>query len=198
MEIIFFLRYEYWHEFLSIEVFFWFELLVTLAFIRINAELFWPLAMVVNYTLSNFEYWPINDVIDFVLAIPHWYLRPLMSSLVLIPHHYIGFFYIIVFFLMILYLPWFSDNTGVQLPNYITDYLYIRFPMDLNINSSYFFFLLVLLMSFTTLIVPTGKYFIAAGSSEILVFAFWYIIFYFLFFQKFGHYLLYLYYHYNV
>lgn len=198
MEVLFSFRYEYWHEFLWVEFGFWFELLLVFLFLRFNADIFWPDYMVVTYGMSNFEYWPINEDIDFVLAIPHWYLRPLMSSLVIIPHHYLGFFYVIFLFLIFFVLPWFSDNTSILAPNYIYDYLYIRFPFDLNINSSYLFFMLVLLMSFTTLIIPTGKYFIAVGSSETLVYSFWYIIAYLAFFQKLGHYLLHLFYYYNL
>ena len=198
MEVLFYFRYEYWHEFLWTEFGFWFELLFMLLVMRFNADLFWPDYMTVSYAMSNFEYWPINEEIDFVLAIPHWYLRPLMSSLVLIPHHYLGFFYVIFLFLTIILLPWFDDNTNILTPNYIYDYLNVRFPMDLNLNASYLFFMLVLFMSFTTLIIPTGKYFIAIGSSEILAYSFWYIIFFFVFFHKLGAYLVYLFLHYNL
>lgn len=197
MEVIFMIRYEYWHEFIWVEIGFWFELLCIFVFFRFNADLFWPDYMIISYAMSNFEYWPISEEIDFVLAIPHWYLRPLMSSLVLIPHHYLGFFYVIICFLIIILLPWFDDNTNINLPNYISEYLYVRFSMDLNLNSSYIFFTLVLLMSFATLIVPTGRYFVFLGSSEILVLAFWFIIISLILINRIGIYTLLLFYHYN-
>jgi hypothetical protein len=28
-------------------------------------------SMVISYSMSNFEYWPLTEEIDFVLAIPH-------------------------------------------------------------------------------------------------------------------------------
>ena len=197
MEIIFLTRFEYWSEFFWLEVSFWFELLGVFIFLRFNADLFWPDYMVVSYAMSNFEYWPISEDIDFVLAIPHWYLRPLMSSLVLIPHHYLGFFYVIFCFLIIIMLPWFDDNTSVNLPNYISDYLYLKFCFDLNINNAYMFFMLVLLMSFAALIVPTGRYFVFLGSSEVLVLSFWFIISFLVFVNRFGVYILLIFYYYN-
>lgn len=197
MEIIFMLRFEYWHEFIWLEMWFWFEMVFSFAFFRFNADFFWPSYMVITYALSNFEYWPINEEIDFVLAIPHWYLRPLMSSLVLIPHHYLGFFYVIFCFLVIILLPWFDDNTNINLPNYISEYLQVRFSMDLNINNTYVFFTLVLLTSFAALIVPTGRYFVFLGSSEILVLSFWFIILSLIAINKVGIYALLFFYYYN-
>ena len=38
---------------------------------RFVGDLFWPGTMTVSYAYSNFDYWPINENIDFVLAIPH-------------------------------------------------------------------------------------------------------------------------------
>lgn len=198
MEIIFFIRYEYWSEFIWLEIGFWFELLFFFAFLRFNADIFWPNYMIINYAMSNFEYWPINEEIDFVLAIPHWYLRPLMSSLVLIPHHYLGFFYVIFCFLVIILLPWFDDNTSINIPNYISEYLYVKFSLDLNINNSYMFFILVLLMSFAALIVPTGRYFVALGSSEFLVLSFWFIITFLVVLNRMGFYTLLIFYYYNL
>jgi hypothetical protein len=61
--------------------------------------------MSASYGFSNLDYWPINENINFVLTIPHWYLRPLMGALVAIPHHYLGFIYIGIFFLLIIISP---------------------------------------------------------------------------------------------
>lgn len=120
-----------------------------------------------------------------------------MSSLVLIPHHYLGFFYVVFCFLIIMMLPWFDDNTSINLPSYVADYLYVKFSFDLNFNSSYIFFTLVLLMCFAALIVPTGRYFVYLGSSEMLVLAFWFIIIFLILLNRVGTYLLLLFYHHN-
>lgn len=78
--------------------------------IRFIGDSAWPGQMAVAYSFANFEYWPISEVIDFVLAIPHWYLRPLMGALVTIPHHYLGFAYIGLFFIGILCVPWINEG----------------------------------------------------------------------------------------
>jgi hypothetical protein len=132
--------------------------------------------MTVSYSCANFEFWPLQEDIDFVLAIPHWYLRPLMSSLVVIPHHYIGFFYVIFFFAGIVLLPWFSSLFKIHITRYEYDIFYSKFPIDLSFINLFFFCIFVIALAYTTLIVPTGRYFVSLGSNEILVFFFWYII----------------------
>lgn len=184
MESLFYMRFEYWDDFIWLELNYWFELVTIYILFRFLADLFWPSYMVVTYSLSNFEFWPILEEIDFVLAIPHWYLRPLMSSLVVIPHHYFGFFYVILFFISLIFLPYWEDTERVFKFNISTVYLNIRLPHDLNIISSYFFILFILLLTYATLIIPTGRYFISLGSSEVLVLTFWYIIVYLFFFSK--------------
>lgn len=184
MESLFYMRFEYWDDFIWLELNYWFELLTVYILFRFLADLFWPNYMVVTYSLSNFEFWPILEEIDFVLAIPHWYLRPLMSSLVVIPHHYFGFFYVILFFISLIFLPYWEDTERVFKFNISTTYLNIRLPHDLNVISAYFFILFILLLTYATLIIPTGRYFISLGSSEVLVLAFWYIIVYLFFFSK--------------
>lgn len=184
MESLFYIRFEYWDDFIWLELNYWFELLIVYITFRFLADLFWPNYMVVTYSLSNFEFWPILEDIDFVLAIPHWYLRPLMSSLVVIPHHYFGFFYVILFFISLIFLPYWEDTEKLFKFNISTIYLNIKLPNDLNIISSYFFILFILLLTYATLIIPTGRYFISLGSSEILVLTFWYIIVYLFFFSK--------------
>lgn len=178
MEVLFAIRFEYWDDFIWLELNYWFELVLIYISFRFIADLFWPNSMVVTYSLSNFEFWPILEDIDFVLAIPHWYLRPLMSSLVVIPHHYFGFFYVILFFISIIFLPYWEDTEKILKLDISSNYLYIKIPHDINNISLYFFLLFIFLLIYATLIIPTGRYFIALGSSEILVLTFWYIIIY--------------------
>ena len=59
------------------------------------------------------------------------------------------------------------------------------------------FFMLVLLMSFAALLVLTGRYFVFLGSSEVLVLSFWFIISFLVFVNRFGVYILLIFYYYN-
>lgn len=198
METLFLYRLEYWHEFIWLEFGFWFELLLVFFLIRFLGDFFNFSSMVISYSLSNFEYWPLTEEIDFVLAIPHWYLRPLMGSLVLIPHHYLGFFYIVFFFILLALFPWTADSTNLFFPETNSDFLPLRLSNDLNLGLFYFFSLLILIFVFTTLIVPTGRYFVSAGSSEFLVFAYWFIFSFFIIFVRFSLYIfLFLYFYYK-
>ena len=142
--------------------------------------------MIISYSLANFEFWPILENIDFALAIPHWYLRPLMSSLVVIPHHYLGFFYIIIFFITLTQLTFWEDVEKISKSELNSDYINIKFPNDLSITTIYFFILFILLMSYTALIIPTGRYFVSLGSNEVLVFTFWFIIIFLFIFIRLG------------
>ena len=185
-DYLFLFRHEYWNEFLWIEIGFWYEFLLLLLLIRFTVDFFSPLYITISYSLSNFEYWPLTEEIDFVLAIPHWYLRPLMTSLVLIPHHYLGFFYVIVFFFTLIFLPWTNEGQTILSPVSFSDFIRIKFPADFNFFLFYTLSLLILVFIFTTLIVPTGRYFIPLGSSEFLVFAYWFLFFYLLLFSRFN------------
>lgn len=166
----------------------WLRLLVLFLVARFIGDLFWPRTMSVNYSFANFEYWPINEQIDFVLAIPHWYLRPLMGALVTIPHHYLGFIYIGSFFILLILVPWLNErgeddslifaDISDNNENSTT-----RWDSLNSINFSIFFFGAM----FTAAIVPTGKYFIAIGSMDGLVFGYWFLILYFLYFSRIGY-----------
>lgn len=157
----------------------WLRMLLLFMIIKFANELFKQTPMVVSYGFSNLDYWPINENIDFVLTIPHWYLRPLMGALVAIPHHYLGFIYIGIFFVLIILGPWAfersDDNIWEELDN--SDKEGWTTPRwDLNhffLASSFFFGAM-----FTTAIVPTGKYFIALGSMDGLIYSYWILLLY--------------------
>lgn len=178
MEVTFFARFEYWDDFIWVELYCWFEFLIFFIIVRFISDIFIPNYMAISYSLSNFEYWPLTEDIDFSLAIPHWYLRPLMASLVVIPHHYLGFFYVLFFFLAIIQLPFWDENSIITRSELANEYLNTRFAVDLNIFGNFFFCLFVMSLIYSVCIVPTGRYFIASGSSELLVFSFWYIFIY--------------------
>ena len=192
MEIILFFRHEYWDEFMWIEYWYWYEILLVFIFFRFNVDFFNLNFMSASYSLSNFSYWPLIENINFVTAIPHWYLRPLMSSLVLIPHHYLGFFFIISFFVLLFLLPWTDDNGGLIFPFTSFEYLLLKIPANLNLFAFYIIFFFFIIISYTTLIVPTGRYFIFVGSNEFLVFVYWFLICFLFIIVKLGLYLFYL------
>lgn len=164
---------------------FWYRLFLGIATTRFIADLAWPSTMTVSYAFSNFEFWPIAPDIDFVLAIPHWYLRPIMGALVTLPHHYLGFAYLFAYFIWVILVPWlnevnydlvwgFSDanNSGTKTTT----------RWDTLHSTVFLTFLMVAI--FACAIVPTGKYFISLGSMDGLVFAYWYVILYFIILAK--------------
>ena len=174
----FFMRYEYWSEFWHFEFAFWYEVIFILLVTRYIGELYSHIELKVSYNLSNLEYWPITEEIDFVLAIPHWYLRPLMGSLVLIPHHYLGFFYVIFFFILFITNTWFGDNWNYFGHLNIKIFNKLKLSNDLSYINKWNYLLFIGSFVYVTLIVPTGRYFITVGSCEMLVFSYCYIWFY--------------------
>lgn len=157
----------------------WTRIFVVVAGVHILHVLFKLVKAAASYGLMNSEYWPITEVIDFVLTIPHWYLRPLMGALVTIPHHYLGFIYIGIFFILIINAPWNyevsedsnwenrddSSTTGTTTTR--SDWIHSIIALNF-----------VLSAMFTTAIIPTGKYFIAIGSMDGLVYTYWALLFY--------------------
>lgn len=157
----------------------WIRILLVIMLARISNELFALASQVVSYGFMNNEYWPINEHIDFVLIIPHWYLRPLMGALVTIPHHYLGFIYIGVFFILILTTPWnyeisddsmWANQDDASIEGKTTarwDLIHAMIALNCFLSAV-----------FTTAIIPTGKFFIALGSMDGLVYTYWALIIY--------------------
>jgi hypothetical protein len=140
--------------------------------------------MTVSYTLSNLEFWPLVENINYVIAIPHWYLRPLMSSLVTIPHHYLGFIYVICLFLSLFLSPWFDDANKSQFPFFSSITIVIKFASETVLFFRYFFSYLLVGIIYICTIVPTGRYFIPVGGNEEIVHLFWILILYFIVLYK--------------
>ncbi len=157
----------------------WIRMLIAFMLVKLVNDLFKQAPMCVSYGFSNLDYWPINENIDFVLTIPHWYLRPLMGALVTIPHHYMGFIYIGLFFILIILGPWAfersDDNAWEELDNADKEgWSTTRWDFTHYLFASTFFFSAM----FTTAIIPTGKYFIAVGSMDGLVYTYWVLLLY--------------------
>lgn len=169
----------------------WYRLTVLFLIIRFVCDISWPGFMSVLYSFANFEYWPINENIDFVLAIPHWYLRPLMGALVTIPHHYLGFVYIGCFFVLVFLIPWLGENNdddawgfsdAADNEGWVTN--------RWDITNGFIFLLCMFGSMFTTAVVPTGKYFVSIGSMDGLVSSYWVLILYLLFLVRTSFYIL--------
>ena len=165
----------------------WYRLMFSYLVCRFIAEIFWPATMTVSYNYSNLDYWPINENIDFVLAIPHWYLRPLMGALVTIPHHYLGFLYIILVFGVIILIPWLyetnsSDSWGF--PDTADGESWTTNRWDFLNNITFFTFLFGAF--FMVAVVPTGKYFLSIGSMDGLVLAYWLFALYLILLVRLG------------
>lgn len=178
LEVLFSTRYDYLYDFIWSELYAWLELLLYFLLARTTVDFFSRDFMVVTYSNSNFEFWPLQEDIDFVLAIPHWYLRPLMGSLVLIPHHYIGFFVIMSYFFLILILPWHSKHFRLSNHSYVDRMLSSKFPLPFDNVGTFFWILFLIALVYGSLIVPTGRYFVSLGSNELLAYSYWYIIFF--------------------
>ena len=143
--------------------------------------------MIIMYSFCNYDYWPLNLDIDYVLAIPHWYLRPLMGALVTIPHHYLGFLFIGMFFMVIILVPWIVESYGEDIwANMDSTTLYDAISTRWDLITMVVFSIFAFVACFSTSMVPTGKYFIDMGSMDSLVFVYWYLILYVLFFTKAG------------
>jgi hypothetical protein len=184
MEAIFSIRLEYADEFFWLEMTYWLEAFLCYHIFRILCDSLIHPSNAVSYSFSNFDYWPNKLHINFTLAVPHWYLRPLMSSLVLIPNHYLVFFYVILFFFAIFLFPS-SNESFFILHDTKYDRLSHSLMCDLDIIFSFFFILFVLSLAFTCAVLPTGRYFMALGGSELIFYAFWYIIVYLLFLHRY-------------
>jgi len=157
----------------------WLRILVIFLTARWITDIFKQGEMIVSYSFANLEYWPINENIDFILIIPHWYLRPLMGALVTIPHHYLGFIYIGLFFIFIILAPWAYErnesNSWEELDS-VNKEGWTTTRWDL----THFFVMVTFLFGaiFTTAIIPTGKYFIALGSMDGLIYTYWILLLY--------------------
>lgn len=169
----------------------WYRLLIYVMILRFIGDFSWPGCMSATYAAANFEYWPISETIDFVLAIPHWYLRPLMGALVTIPHHYLGFIYIGCFFILVMASPWSNERNDDDTWGFgdaVDSEGWLTIRWDIVGGSVCLVFLFGAM--FTTAIVPTGKFFIALGSMDGLIVGYWIALFYIFILVRFNFYLM--------
>ena len=97
----------------------------------------------------------ITDI-RFLGVAPHWYFRSYMGWLLFCPHHYIGIFGLIFFFITIYYFI----NLTFKKTNYFFKKTIINFDSNnYFFQNLWFFFLLNILYTISYL--PCGKYFTA-------------------------------------
>jgi hypothetical protein len=94
-----------------------------------------------------------------------------MSSLVVVPHHYLGFMYVISFFLALTFIPVSSDGVAL-LHDTRCDRILNNMSQDGDYIFTFFFLLFVCSLIATCAILPTGRYFMAIGGTEILAYSF--------------------------
>jgi hypothetical protein len=114
-----------------------------------------------------------------------------MGALVAIPHHYLGFIYIGIFFLLIIISPWLNeynddDIWGDQDTGDNESWSSPRWDVNHSFNFANFLWGAM----FATAIVPTGKYFMSIGSMDGLSYTYWIAILYTLILAKIAFYLI--------
>lgn len=117
---------------------------------------------------------------NFNQVAPHWYFRPLMAFLLVIPHALIGVFGLALFFILIYYqinLYNLGENrsygsTLLKLPtdtrlfkNYRTTSTHVDFDFIYQMR----FFVFFMACLYTTTFLPNGKYYLAVGGNDSLL-----------------------------
>lgn len=117
---------------------------------------------------------------NFNQVAPHWYFRPLMAFLLVIPHALIGVFGLALFFILIYYqislhnageLRTYKSglfkgliNTGF-FKNYSTEAFHVDFSFVYQLR----FFVFMMACLYTTTFLPNGKYYLAVGGNDALL-----------------------------
>ncbi len=102
-----------------------------------------------------FEKWNISesDEIRFYGVAPHWYFRPLMGILVISPTHYEGLMWVILYFILLTFLPIFYNFFN-------TNYKHISvIPMQNSVLQSFFFIVFLLSIMTISSMLPCGRYY---------------------------------------
>lgn len=120
---------------------------------------------------------------------PHWYFRPLMSFLLVIPHAIIGVLGLVFFFFLIYHQVTLTKNyelglykskiTNFNTSNpFLLKYNVQKINIDFNIiyQSTFYFFLIACL--YTTTFLPNGKYYQLLGGNKGMLFSYFYILLY--------------------
>ena len=111
---------------------------------------------------------------------PHWYFRPLMAFLLVIPHALIGVFGLALFFILIYYqislhnageLRSYKSTLfkGLSNTGFFKNYSADTFHVDFSFAYQLRFFVFLLACLYTTTFLPNGKYYLAVGGNDALL-----------------------------
>lgn len=174
---------QWWNEVVINEIatFIYFMLLVLIVSLILYSE---PEA--VSYEL--FMWGDIGFITDpnFNQVAPHWYFRPLMAFLLVIPHALIGVFGLALFFILIYYQISLHNTgelrayksglyKGLTNTNFFKNYTTDTFHVDFSFTYQLRFFLFFFACLYTTTFLPNGKYYLAVGGNDALLASYMFI-----------------------
>jgi quinol-cytochrome oxidoreductase complex cytochrome b subunit len=120
---------------------------------------------------------------------PHWYFRPLMSFLLVVPHSFMGVFGLILFFFLLYYQITLSRSNEVDAFSKFSPAVAARLQPyklhmsgQLEVEYSFFrqmtFFAFLAACLYTTTFLPNGKYYQLLGGNTGMLLSYFYIFFY--------------------
>jgi len=182
-------RREYMTQAFLMEAFYWFTYSLFFITLKIIIDFLLPSYMTVPYTLSNLEFWPVIEISNQIIAVPGWYLRPLIGFLVVIPPYYPGFIYFILLFVVLLFQPWYEYLYKGNYSYTIFVNVYFRFPIDITMYINYFFVYLCFSLVYIITFIYIGWDFIFLQNTDLIVITLWFSLVYFVLFCRLSYFL---------
>lgn len=120
---------------------------------------------------------------------PHWYFRPLMSFLLVVPHSFMGVFGLILFFFLLYHqitlmrsdeidgFSGFSPAAAARLRPYKL-HMSGQFTVEYSFFRQMTFFVFFIACMYTTTFLPNGKYYQLLGGNTGMLLSYFYIFFY--------------------
>lgn len=120
---------------------------------------------------------------------PHWYFRPLMSFLLVVPHSFMGVFGLILFFFLLYHqitlsrssevdgFSKFSPAAAARLRLYRL-HMNGQFEVEYNFFRQMTFFFFFVACMYTTTFLPNGKYYQLLGGNTGMLLSYFYIFFF--------------------
>lgn len=123
---------------------------------------------------------------NFNQVAPHWYFRPLMAFLLVVPHALMGVFGLLLFFILIYYQISLYNLGELKLyksflykgptnQDFYKNYNSGKFHIDFSFIYQLRFFLFALACLYTTTFLPNGKYYLSVGGNESLLYSYIFI-----------------------
>ena len=120
---------------------------------------------------------------------PHWYFRPLMSFLLVVPHAIMGVLGLVLFFFLIYFQVTINQTYDLGLykhklnnfglfNNFLLNYKTYKIHADTNFVYQMTFYFFVVACLYTTTFLPNGKYYQLLGGNTGMLFAYFYILTY--------------------